>query len=199
MKKSSTLLLLVFFVFDKCFPQDQSPPLLHFDSIVRKELKLVKGWKFHAGDDPQWAKTAYDDSAWEAINPIPELHHLPLVKEAGIGWFRLKMRVDSSLMNERIAMVLTSMGACEIYLNGELLYKFGTVSPDYALEQTRLISYRPFSLKLGDQPLQELAVRYSFHKKNLYSNLPNTTCFQLILKENNEAFSDYIRYEGILS
>jgi sensor histidine kinase YesM len=197
MKKCLILLLLVFVTsISRCFSQDQPAPFFHLDSIVKKEVKLIRGWKFHAGDDPQWAKRDYDDEAWQAINPILELHHLPLVKEAGIGWFRLKMRVDSSLMNERIAMVLTSMGASEIYLNGELIYRFGTVSADYALEQTRLISYRPFSLKLGDQPLQELAVRYSFHKKNLYSNLPNTTCFQLVLKENNEAFTDYTRYEG---
>ncbi|CAN5739574.1 hypothetical protein BH10BAC2_BH10BAC2_35300 [soil metagenome] len=197
LRKSFTQLLLFFFILTgKCFSQDQPPPFFHLDSIIRKEVKLVKGWKFHAGDNPQWAKPEYDDKTWQAINPIPELHHLPIVKEAGIGWFRLKMTVDSSLMNERIAMVITSMGASEIYLNGELIYKFGTVSSDYALEQTRLISYRPFSLKLGDQPLQELAVRYSFHKRNMYTNLPNTTCFQLVLKENNEAFSDYTRYEG---
>jgi sensor histidine kinase YesM len=197
MRRSFTLLLFVFFILaNKCFSQEQPSPIFYLDSIPTKGIKLVSGWKFHPGDNPQWAKPDYDDKTWEPVNPVLELHHLPMVKEAGIGWFRLKMKVDSSFLNEKIAMVLTIHGASEIYLNGELLYRLGTVSSDFEVEQTRFVSYRPYTLKLGDQPLQELAVRYSFHKKNLYINLGNTTCMQIFLKDNNQAFADYIRYEG---
>ena len=195
MKKSFILLLLLIFVLTvKCFSQELASQIFHLDSIPEQgKVILDKCWKFHAGDDPQWAKTGYDDEAWQLVNPTLKLHNLPAVKKAGIGWFRLKLKVDSSLMNERLAMVLSTQGASEIYLNGELIYRFGIVSSDFKEERTRLITVRPFSLKLGDQSLQELAVRYSFSQKNLYLNVRYAPCMRLVLKENNRAFADYVR------
>jgi len=68
------------------------------------------------------------------------------------------------------------------------------------LEQTRILSYRPFSLKLGGEVLQELAVRYSFNKKNLYLNVGDVNCcMTLELKEHNKAITDYIRYDAFNS
>ena len=180
MRKFLKLFIFSIFITGECFSQEEPSFIFHLDSIPQQGVNLDQGWKFHTGDDPQWAKTEYDDNAWQPVNPTLQLHQLPMVKEAGVSWFRLTMKVDSSLLNERIAMVLTSHGATEIYLNGELLYKFGIVSSEFEVEQTRVISFRPLSLKLGNEPLQELAVRYSFHKKNLYLN---NECIQLILKE----------------
>lgn len=188
--------LICFILTGKCFSQEQVSDIFHLDSLGAKGIKLDQGWKFHAGDNPEWLKPGYNDDDWQSVNPTVEVHHLAVVKKAGIGWFKLKMIVDSSLLNENIAMVYTAHGASEIYLNGELLYKFGTVSSNYATEQTRFVSYRPFSVKLGHQPIQELAVRYSFHQKNLYLNIGNPNNLQIILKESNRAFADHLRFEG---
>src|SRR4030095_9745034 len=199
--RKSFLLLLLFLIFistGKCYSQEPASQIFHLDSIPSQSgVILDKGWKFHAGDDPQWAKVGYDDAIWQPVDPTLGLHKLPIVKKAGIGWFRLKMKVDSSLFNEKIAMVFACHGAAEIYLNGELVYKFGTVSSDYKAEQTIIVSFRPLSLKLGNKPLQELAVRYSFHKKNLYTAIVRVPCMQMDLKENNKAFADYIQSEGV--
>ena len=198
-KRKSFLLLLSLILVGKCFSQGTTSQVFHLDSIPSQSgVILNKGWKFHSGDDPQWAKVGYDDATWQSVDPTLGLHNLQIVKKAGIGWFRLKIKVDSSLMNETIAMELNTQGASEIYLNGALIYRFGVVSSDFKEEQTRVITNRPFSLKLGDQPLQELAIRYSYHRKNLYLNIRRAFCMQLILKENNNAFADYIRSEGFL-
>ena len=198
MRKSFLLLLsLLLISAGKCFSQKLVSGVLHLDSIpTQTGIILNKGWKFHAGDDPLWAKVGYNDANWQPVDPTLQLHNLPIVKKAGIGWFKLKMNVDSSLMNETIAMELNTQGASEIYLNGTLIYKFGIVSSDFKEEQTRFITNRPYSLKLGDQPFQEIAIRYSFHRKNLYLNIRMASCMKLILKENNQAFADYLRYEG---
>jgi sensor histidine kinase YesM len=196
--RKSFLLLLSLILTGKCFSQTPASQIFHLDSIPSQSgVILDKGWKFHAGDDPKWAKVGYDDATWQPVDPTLGLHNLPIVKKAGIGWFRLKMKVDSSLLNERLAMELTTQGASEIYLDGALIYRFGTVSLDFKEEQTQFITYRPFSLKLGDQPLQELAVRYSFHHKNLYLHIRRASCMTLILKENNQAFADYLGHEGL--
>jgi len=33
------------------------------------KIDLNIPWKFHTGDDPEWAVTAFDDSRWEQIDP----------------------------------------------------------------------------------------------------------------------------------
>ena len=198
MTKSFLLLLfLIFILTGKCFSQDLTSQIFPIDNIrAERGVVLNKGWKFQAGDDPQWSKTEYNDNRWQPINPALKLYRLPSVKAAGIGWFRLKIRLDPSLINERVIMVITSSGASEIYLNEKLVYKFGKVSSNYEDEQTRVIIRLPISLKFDSQLTQQLAIRYSFHKKNVYMDFGNTTCLDITLKEYNQAFSDYKRQEG---
>src|SRR6187200_753324 len=107
MGKSLLLLLsLILLLTDKCFSQE-STQIVHVDSIsVKRGMILDKGWKFHAGDNPQWGNVDFDDSSWQPINPTRLLHQLPEVTETGLCWFRLKFKIDSSLLNERLAMVL---------------------------------------------------------------------------------------------
>ncbi|HEY0679848.1 MAG TPA: histidine kinase [Chitinophagaceae bacterium] len=193
---SKILLLLLLFVYMqtcKSYSQQRSTPVYH---LTKTNVKLIEGWVFHAGDDPKWAETDFDDRTWDTINPTLSIIQLPRVREAGIGWFRLKLKVDSSLLNEQLAMVYTSNGASEVYLNGKLVYKFGTVSKDAANEITKHISYRPMSIKLGGQEYQQLAVRYSMNKRFLQMFMTHSTCVQFILKDYNQAFNDYLRYEG---
>ena len=168
--------------------------VFHLKKIEEGGITLDKAWKFHPGDDPAWSNPGYDDSIWENLNPTLELHHLPQVREAQIGWFRLKMDVDSSLADERVTMISSILGAAEIYLNGQLIYKFGNVSKDYKKEQTRFFTNHLFTLKLGSQRLQEIAVRYSFNKKNFYLKFTNVRpIIRLKLKESNEALVDHIK------
>jgi hypothetical protein len=181
-------LITCFFITASSFGQE----VFQLQRVDQGEVILDKGWKFHAGDDPGWAKPGYDDSNWEKIDPTDERTHQ--VKKAGIGWFRLTMHVDSSLKDERLTMVTSVLGAAEIYLNGQLIYSFGTVSSEYKKERTRFFDNHLFSLKLGSQATQVFAVRYSFNKKNFYLKFTNNRpIIQLGLKESNEALADHIK------
>ena len=201
--KISKLIYLFFLVLTYCAKgQDTSGGILHLHKIPPEGLLLDKGWKFKAGDDPAWSLQEYNDKDWALIDPTGELHHLPEVKEAGIGWFRLKLQVDSALRGERLAMVVSNVNASEIYLNGKLIYSFGVVSTDYIKERTDFFSNRMLSLKLGQQPSQVIAVRYSFNKRNLYLKFTNARpVIQIVLKDVTRAFSDHIKsdsYESTL-
>ena len=183
-------LITCFFITASSFGQE----IFQLQKINEGGIILDKGWKFHPGDDPDWAKPDHDDSNWENIDPTEELHHLPQVKKAGIGWFRLTLHIDSSLTDERLTMITSVLGAAEIYLNGQLIYSFGTVSSDYKKEQTRFFSNHLFSFKLGPQQVQKIAVRYSFNKRNFYLKFTNIRpIIRLKLKESNEALADHIK------
>lgn len=159
-------------------------------------MLLNKGWTFHVGDNPAWAKPEFDDTAWESIDPTTEIAYLPQVQQAEIGWFRLCLTVSPAVLNQSLAVLIGQVGASEIYLNGRLIYRFGVVSADYAREQTYYLENHPFALKLDPQATQTLAVRYSFNRKNFYikSNRTNPV-LRFVLKLSNEGFSTYATYD----
>lgn len=198
--KTFISLLLIFLHANACLSQNASEEIFHLDKLPPEGILLNKYWKFHEGDNPDWAKIDYADKDWVLVNPALPLYQLPLVKENEIGWFRLTLKVDSSLKNKIIGIVLSFGGAAEIYLNGKLFYRFGAVSKDYNTEQTRILRNRPFSLNLGDQTIQTLAIRFSHNKNNLYVNFGSpVSCMRVVLKEIDTAFNYYIKEEGFYS
>ena len=180
--------------------QNTSEGIFHLQRIPEKGLLLDKDWKFKAGDNPRSSRLDYDDKDWTPIDPTGELHHLPAVRDAAIGWFRLKMEVDSSLWGEGLTMVVSNIDASEIYLNEKLLYRFGNVSKNYQEEKTDYFLNHLLSIKLGQQSLQVIAVRYSFNKRNLYLKFTNSRpVVHIVLKETNRALSDHLKNDSFES
>ena len=65
----------------------QATEVIHINNIPADGFLLDKGWKFQLGDDPMYAQSAYDDSAWSQINPTLDIHDsLPQIPEGDICW-----------------------------------------------------------------------------------------------------------------
>ncbi len=92
-------------------------------------IALSAPWQFHAGDDPAFATAGFDDGDWQAVDSRLRTGERP-EDWAGFGWFRLRFWVSPGLRGTPLAMMMDSMGAAEIYLDGAALYSLGTVSPD---------------------------------------------------------------------
>ncbi len=200
MKLFKLLLLILSVSYSTVYSQQSISDSVQLTVLTADGILLDKGWKFKAGDNMEWADPKLKDTAWQTINPVQQLHHLPEVKNAGIGWFRLKIRVHPSLYNKTIAVDIRSIGASEFFINGTKVHHFGVVSNDFKKEVTHLVTNRQFSLQLNDQPEQLLAVRYSFHPKNLYLNFGNIPfCLRLIVKEINKSYGDYFKVAGYYS
>ena len=195
MKIYSAFIVLLFLTSGEILSQHTPVVIFQLDSLPAEGILLDKDWKFHPGDDPQWANPEYDDTKWQSINPLLPLYRLPEIKQPGIGWLRLKLQVDPSLQSKTVAIVFTFGGAAEIWLDGKLIYRFGKVSVNYKEEQTCLFYDRPFSLMLGDHSIQTLAIRYSLNPQNRYINTGHPS-MKVILKDINSAFIDYINVQG---
>ncbi len=163
-----TFCLILQFILLSCLCIGQK--VIHIDSLPAEGFLLDKGWKFQAGDNPDYANADYDDSKWQSINPTLDIHDLPQGTKSGICWLRLHVVIDSSLLGEQLALIITQSVASEIYLNGRLLYKFGTVSAN----QKEIKAYdplgMPFSFPLDKNTEQLLAVRYAVQPNLLYPN-----------------------------
>ena len=130
------------------------------DSLLPNGIVLSEGWKFHAGDNPEWAKSDFDDSKWESIDPTMDLGDLPQLRKQAIGWFRIRFKVDSSLINTPLAFQVYQSIASEIYLNGKLLKKYGIVS----FKGQEAVGFQPHNEPEGilfSSTEQTLAVRFS--------------------------------------
>ncbi len=56
------------------------------------------GWKYHAGDDANWANPNFDDAGWETLkNSAMTKDSLPQTGWNGSGWFRLHLNVAPEL------------------------------------------------------------------------------------------------------
>ncbi|MBK6316421.1 MAG: SpoIIE family protein phosphatase [Blastocatellia bacterium] len=125
-------------------------------------LDLRGGWRFRPGDDASWADPSTDDANWEPIDS-PRMapgSALP-TSWSGIGWFRIRLDVDESVVGTALAVVLDHPGASEVFLDGKLLGGFGTVAASGHDESTYSPSGLPLAVAFDRGGEHVLAVRYS--------------------------------------
>ncbi|HLX92272.1 MAG TPA: hypothetical protein VKR32_11340, partial [Puia sp.] len=85
------LLLFTILTVSFCISQDT---VVHINKIPLAGLLLNKGWRFQPGDNPEYAKSDYDDRTWQSINPaLSIVDSLPQLPASGICWFRLHIVV----------------------------------------------------------------------------------------------------------
>jgi len=158
-------------------------------------IALDSGWKFKAGDDPDWAKPGFNDSSWQSVNLFRDLYYLPQVPRSGIIWFRLRLTADST-MNRQLVMRIYQTGASEVYLEGKLIHRFGIVSSN----SDSVKYYSPNSLSLSF-PIkynieQTLAIRFANLPASypIYPIAPKSIlqCWVTTLENGNE--DNLVRY-----
>ena len=142
----------------------QAQTTLTLDSLQNgKSFELDKlDWKYSPGDDLQFADPQFDDRAWETLHGTAiTLDSIPKSGWHGIGWFRLRLQVDQALTNQPLALVMVHFGASEIYLDGKLVQRFGTVAATPETEVEYNPNTLPFSIALDGRNEHVIAVRHS--------------------------------------
>lgn len=147
-------------------------------------------WKYHPGDNPEWADPAYDDTDWESVNSLLNQNALPESGWEGIGWFRLHFTVwDEQIKNMPLALyVAYQAGASEIYLDGKLLYSFGKVGTRKEEEQPYW-ERNPKVISFSGETDHVIAVRYSNFSS--YQSIP-VQGFRLTVARLNESITSRV-------
>ncbi len=161
--KTLLLLLLPFFTLA------QKSDVFRIDSLPQEGITLNKNWKFHAGDNPDFAKPDFDDSAWESIDPSLDVFELQQIPKNGqIIWLRLHLSVDSTL-NKQLALMIEQSGASKIYLNGILMNQFGILSTIPQEIKAFNPNEKPIPITFTANTAQVLSVRYALQPKIIYA------------------------------
>jgi signal transduction histidine kinase len=185
----------------------QKREIFRIDSLPKEGVLLNQGWKWHAGDNPEWAKPEFDDTGWERVDPTQEITKLPQIRIVKIGYLRLNLQIDTSLVGKTLAIEIKQTIASEIYLNNHLIQTIGVVSEDPQKEQILLPNGQLFSLVFQKSGLQTLAVRYSFANPPIFlKHKPlHFSCFSARLvvldktiepfakKKNDYAIRNYVK------
>ena len=102
-----------------------------FDATnLRQPTDLASTWLIHAGDDPAYARTDFDDSHWTRFDSSTTIK--PLFPSTGVRpeviWYRLHVKAAPGQTGLALAEENLS-SAFEVYVNGERLMKVGSVAP----------------------------------------------------------------------
>lgn len=142
-------------------------------------------WKFKPGDNITWASPVLDDTGWENTSTYLGTSELSFIDWEGIGWFRLHLKVDSTLVDYPLALLIEQHhGASEIYLDGKLLYSLGEVS----IFEEDFIPYRdsrPRPIQFTDTTVHVLAVRYANHDASKFNEYGFTSGFRFLIGDLN--------------
>ena len=190
-------LLLALCIQCRCFAQSEVPAGIPIQHIPAEGVLLDKGWKFQLGDDPQWAHVDFNDQEWQPIDPTLDINEaLPQIPRSGIAWFRLHLSLDSTLLRQQLALIMKQSGASELYLNGQLIYRFGVLSSDPDQVKAYDPMLRPVRFPVMSGTRHVLAVRYALQPEVQYTTMFETSnpAFWIRLKNLNTAIADHERY-----
>ncbi len=175
----------------RTFPIDQpitAEPkfFLSLEDMMVGYLLTASLWRYHSGDNIEWAQPNFDDSSWELIDPELRENVLPESGWNGIGWFRLHLIVDSTLWNWPLALNVWQWGAAsEIYLDGIPIAQYGKVGLSRLDEEGYITTsdfLPPPKSIVFSKTDHVLAVRLS----NFYSTSPQRwEGFEMILSDLN--------------
>jgi len=130
------------------------------DSIGDQTIRLDSCWKYHPGDNMDWAARDFPDENWDTASTTLNLQNIPEDYFTGMGWFRLHLSIDSTLMDKTRILYIRHNGASEIYLNGTFIKRNGRLGLDDERMRYRDPVNLPIPVHFDNKKEQVIAVRY---------------------------------------
>ena len=141
-----------------------------FHARIGDSVTVLTGpWKFHPGDNAQWAQPGFDDSNWGTMDLTPPAgSYDPITGSSGFvpgwttrgyrdlsrfAWYRLRIQLDNgtgaaTLPALAMTMPLNFDDAYQVFVNGEPVGQFGRFSGESVLfynSQPRSFELPPIS------------------------------------------------------
>ncbi len=99
--------------------------------LLRERVPMAEGtepWRFHIGDNPNWAEPSFDDSSWSLIKPNVPWSAQGYRNYAGFGWYRVKLYIPAD--SRRYGIYIPSFSdSVQIFADGHLIAEYGGMPP----------------------------------------------------------------------
>ena len=97
-------------------------------SDLSPDIDLEGYWKFHKGDDPEWANSAFKDDNWDQI-AVPGIWEDQLDRDYnGFGWYRKSFKAPASKEGKRYVLMLGKIDDLdEVFINGKKVGHTGEI------------------------------------------------------------------------
>jgi two-component system NtrC family sensor kinase len=86
----------------------------------------MDGWIFKEGNDAAWAKIDADVRGWRKFKPTQLSVANANASGKMEGWFRLKIRLDSTFNNIPLGLMFGSWASSDLYIDGKFIQSFGS-------------------------------------------------------------------------
>lgn len=132
-------------------------------------MEFKEAWRYHPGDDPNWADPALADTGWYALSPSAlRADAMPDSLWPGYGWWRLTFTADSVLYRQITRLYFRGWGAAEVYLDGEKIQAYGKFARQAASETNYVPRYSlDARIRVVPHAQHVLAIRYSNHQAKI--------------------------------
>jgi len=127
-------------------------------------LSKKEGWVFKSGNDSTWADTNLNTADWKKLKPADFTDKMVDKNGKLEGWFRLKIKLDSTLQDSISGIGLTSgvWAASDVYINGKLFYSFGNTGlNNTSFKEYNATNKLPILLPLNTNEEYIIAVHFS--------------------------------------
>ncbi len=185
------LLLLCFVLLPLLMEAQTAEHFVTYITIDSLPKILNDNWRFRAADAPAMASPDFNDSTWEITSSRLILKNVPKKESEkfnGVGWIRLHIIIDSSLVNLPIALDMTHPGASEIYLDGKLVTSYGSIN---SKDSSVYFDHQetPFIIYFQSAGSHLIAVRYANYNalRNNSEYQSQMAGFEMNIKKGNYA------------
>ncbi len=125
-------------------------------------------WFYKSGDNVTWAEPEISYDGWNPVTLLFPKGQTP-TDWNGIGWFRAKLNIDSTLFGREMAIHGNLHGAMQLYVNGDMVGSAGHIGRN-AIEEQGANYIGPVKFNFSHSKQQTIAIRYSNYSARKYWN-----------------------------
>ncbi|MGD0892644.1 MAG: PP2C family protein-serine/threonine phosphatase [Terracidiphilus sp.] len=90
--------------------------------------EIHQSWRFHTGDNPQWALPGFDDSQWSLLDLDKSWAQQGYNGYSGYAWYRIRLQLPAT--GTPLALLLsTPASSAEVFVDGQLMATIGQMRP----------------------------------------------------------------------
>jgi two-component system, NtrC family, sensor kinase len=128
MKTFTAVIFLSFFGVNICGAQDSTitlTPGMYKGNVEQIIISGMDGWVFKPGNDTAWKQKDISLNGWEKLRPDQLSAKYADKGGRAEGWFRIKIKLDSSFKSNLVNFRIITWAASDVYVNGDHLFSFG--------------------------------------------------------------------------